>query len=147
MIKEFKKFISKGNVIDLSVGIIIGTAFTKIVNSIVNDMIMPIIGVLTAGIDFADIKINLIPLAKALGNDKIPAGGINMSLGLFINAVIEFLIIGFTVFLLIKFINKSKEKLEALNAKKDKKEKEEAVKKPDDILLLEEIRNILKRQK
>ncbi|HOZ54222.1 MAG TPA: large conductance mechanosensitive channel protein MscL [Bacilli bacterium] len=146
MIKEFKKFISKGNVIDLSVGIIIGTAFTKIVNSIVNDMIMPVIGVLTAGIDFADIKISLVPIARALGNKKIPDGGINMSLGLFINAVIEFLIIGFTVFLLIKFINKSKEKLEAITDKKEKV-KEEKAKKPDDILLLEEIRNILKKKK
>lgn len=146
MIKEFKKFISRGNVVDLSVGIIIGTAFTKIVNSIVNDMIMPLVGVLTAGVNFADIKINLVPIAKALGNKNIPAEGINMSLGLFINAVIEFLIIGFTVFLLIKFINKSKEKLEEIGSKKDKK-KEEPVKKPDDILLLEEIRNILKKRK
>lgn len=146
MIKEFKKFISRGNVVDLSVGIIIGTAFTKIVNSIVNDMIMPLVGVLTAGVNFADIKVNLVPIAKALGNKNIPAEGINMSLGLFINAVIEFLIIGFTVFLLIKFINKSKEKLEEIGSKKSKK-KEEEVKKPDDILLLEEIRNILKKKK
>lgn len=146
MIKEFKKFISRGNVIDLSVGIIIGTAFTKIVNSIVNDIIMPFIGVLTAGVNFADIKINLVPIAKALGNKNIPADGIYMSLGLFINAIIEFLIIGFTVFLLIKFINKSKEKLEEISSKKPKK-KEEEVKKPDDIILLEEIRDILKKKK
>ncbi len=144
MINEFKKFISRGNVIDLSVGIIIGSAFTKIVNSIVNDMIMPFIGVLTAGINFADIKINLASLAKALGNKSIPKEGIYMSLGLFINAVIEFLIIAITVFLIIKVINKSKEKVEELKKKEIKKEE---AKKAEDVVLLEEIRDLLKKKK
>lgn len=139
MLKEFKKFILRGNVIDLSVGIIIGGAFTGIVNSLVNNVIMPFLGVLTAGVNFKDIKIDLSGLAKALGN-TVPEDGVYMSIGLFINGVIEFLIMAVVVFLLIKFINK----LSTLN----KKEKEEKpVIKTDEVLLLEEILKEIKKSK
>ena len=139
MLKEFKKFILRGNVIDLSVGIIIGGAFTGIVNSLVNNVIMPFLGVLTAGVNFKDIKIDLSGLAKALGN-TVPEDGVYMSIGLFINGVIEFLIMALVVFLLIKFINK----LSTLN----KKEKEEKpVIKTDEVLLLEEILKEIKKSK
>jgi len=124
MIEEFKKFILRGNVIDLSVGIIIGGTFTAIVNSLVNNVIMPFMGVLTAGVNFKDIKIDLSGLSRALGNG-VPEEGVYMSVGLFINAVIEFLIMALVVFLLIRFINKLSilHKKEEKNLKESKKEK------------------------
>jgi large conductance mechanosensitive channel len=142
MINEFKKFIFRGNVIDLAVGVIIGSAFTGIVNSLVNNVIMPFIGVLTAGVNFKDITINLTPLARALGNtDATP----KMPIGLFINSIVEFFIIAITIFLMVKAINVSRDKMEALAKKKGKKSKEEEVKKPEDIVLLQEIRDLLKK--
>lgn len=140
MFKEFKKFILRGNVIDLSVGIIIGGAFTGIVNSLVNNVMMPFLGVLTAGVNFKDIKIDLSGLARALGN-TVGEEGVYMSIGLFINGVIEFLIMALVVFLLVKFINK----LFTMN----KKEKEEAkpIVKTDEVLLLEEILKEMKKSK
>lgn len=140
MFKEFKKFILRGNVIDLSVGIIIGGAFTGIVNSLVNNVMMPFLGVLTAGVNFKDIKIDLSGLARALGN-TVGEEGVYMSIGLFINGVIEFLIMALVVFLIVKFINK----LFTMN----KKEKEEAkpIVKTDEVLLLEEILKEMKKSK
>lgn len=140
MFKEFKKFILRGNVIDLSVGIIIGGAFTGIVNSLVNNVMMPFLGVLTAGVNFKDIKIDLSGLARALGN-TVGEEGVYMSIGLFINGVIEFLIMALVVFLIVKFINK----LFTMN----KKEKEEAkpIVKTDEVLLLEEILKEMKKTK
>jgi large conductance mechanosensitive channel len=145
MLKEFRDFIIKGNVIDLAIGIVIGSSFTGIVNSLVNNIIMPFIGVITAGVNFKDININLTPLAKILGNEVIPDGGINMSVGLFINSVVEFLIIALTLFIIIKAINISREKMESIIKKEDKK-KEEVIKeeKTADVKLLEEIRDLLK---
>ena len=90
--KEFKEFISKGNVIDMAVGVIIGSAFSKIVSSLVNDIIMPTIGIIIGGLDFTKLSIT------------IKESTINY--GLFINTIINFVIVAFAVFLLIKFINK-----------------------------------------
>lgn len=145
MLEEFRKFIIKGNVIDLAIGIVIGGAFTGIVNSLVNNIIMPLVGVLTAGVNFKDININLTPLAEVLGNKVIPDGGIYMSIGLFINSIVEFLIIALTLFIIIKAINVSREKMESL-IKKDDKKKENIIseEKKAEIKLLEEIRDILK---
>jgi large conductance mechanosensitive channel len=98
MIKEFREFIMRGNVLDLAVAFIIGAAFTAIVTSLVNDVIMPVIGLVLAGIDFSAI---VITLREASGDN--PAVTINI--GTFINAVIQFLIIAFVVFLLVKSIN------------------------------------------
>lgn len=98
MIKEFREFIMRGNVLDLAVAFIIGAAFTAIVTSLVNDVIMPVIGLVLAGIDFSAI---VITLREASGDN--PAVTINI--GAFINAVIQFLIIAFVVFLLVKSIN------------------------------------------
>jgi large conductance mechanosensitive channel len=100
MIKEFREFIMRGNVLDLAVGIIIGAAFTSVVNSLVNDIIMPPIGLLISGIDFSNITI----LLRAAEGDN-PAVTINI--GLFINAVITFLITAFAVFLVIKAFNEA----------------------------------------
>jgi large conductance mechanosensitive channel len=99
MLKEFRTFIMRGNVLDLAVGIIIGAAFTSIVNSLVNDVIMPPIGVLVGGLDFKDIR---IVLREAVG-DK-PEAAINI--GLFINAVINFLIVAFVIFLIVRAFNR-----------------------------------------
>lgn len=104
MIKEFRDFIMRGNVLDLAVGIIIGTAFTSIVNSLVNDIIMPPIGLVIGGIDFSQIAITLREAIPATADaEAIPAVTINI--GLFINALISFLIVAFVVFLLVKSFN------------------------------------------
>ncbi|MBZ0294291.1 MAG: large-conductance mechanosensitive channel protein MscL [Anaerolineae bacterium] len=103
MWKEFQKFIMRGNVLDLAVGIIIGAAFTAIVNSLVNDIVMPPIGLLTAGVSFEDLAITL----KAAEGDN-PA--VVMNIGLFINAIIQFLIVAFVVFLIIRAFNRMMER-------------------------------------
>ncbi len=117
MLKEFKEFAMRGNVIDMAVGIIIGGAFGTIVKSLVNDVIMPPIGLLLGGVDFADLFITLkqgvvagpyLTLASAQ-----EAGAVTISYGLFINAVISFLIVAFAVFLLIRSINRLKREEEA----------------------------------
>jgi large conductance mechanosensitive channel len=105
-IKEFREFAVKGNVVDLAVGVIIGAAFGKIVTSLVNDIIMPPIGVLTGGLDFSKQKYVL----KA-AHDKVPESAINY--GLFINNVIDFIIVAFAIFLLVKAINGLKRRQEA----------------------------------
>lgn len=104
MIREFREFIMRGNVIDLAVGIIIGAAFTAVVSSLVNDLIMPIIGLVTAGIDFSSI---VITLREAAG--ETPAVTINV--GLFINALIQFVITAFAVFLLVKSVNEARRRM------------------------------------
>ena len=119
MLEEFKKFILKGSVIDLAVGIVIGGTFTQIVNSLVNNIIMPIMSVLTYGIKFKELTIDLSFFAKIYGDKDVE---ILMPIGLFINQVIEFLIIGFSLFIFVKFINKTRERIE-------KKKEEEAKKK------------------
>lgn len=103
MLREFQKFIMRGNVLDLAVGIIIGAAFTSIVNSLVNDVIMPPIGLIIGGVDFSELVITL----KAAEGDN-PAVTINI--GLFINALIQFLIVAFVVFLIVRSFNRMMER-------------------------------------
>mgnify|MGYP003515650918 FL=1 len=106
MIKEFKEFISKGNVMDLAVGIIIGAAFTAIVNSLVGDLINPIIGLILGGVNFSDMFVDLSgtnPATMAAAKD---AGAAVFAYGSFITAIINFLIIAFVVFMLIKMMNR-----------------------------------------
>ncbi|WP_343713072.1 large conductance mechanosensitive channel protein MscL [Inquilinus sp.] len=136
MFQEFKAFIARGNVIDLAVGIIMGVAFTTIVNSLVNDIIMPPIGVLLGGVDFSNYFINLssthydsLAAAKA-------AGAATINYGVFINAIINFLIIAFAVFLLVKQVNRFMRKPEAKPAAPPRSE-----------VLLEEIRDTLRAQR
>jgi large conductance mechanosensitive channel len=109
MIKEFKDFIAKGNVMDMAVGIIIGAAFTAIVTSLVGDIINPIIGLITGGVDFSNLFVNL-------GDGEFPslaaakdAGAPVFAYGAFITAIINFLIIAFVVFLLVKMVNRVKD--------------------------------------
>jgi large conductance mechanosensitive channel len=135
ILDEFKSFATRGNVIDLAVGIIIGAAFTTIVNSVVNDILMPPLGMLIGGVDFSDFFINLsdgkyetLAAAKA-------AGATTINYGLFINAVIKFMIVAFAIFILVKQINRIAGK---------QKEEEAPKAPPREELLLEEIRDILK---
>lgn len=129
MIKEFKEFISRGNVVDLAVGVIIGGAFSTIVSSLVNDILMPVIGMILGGINFTNLSITI-------GDAKILYGS-------FIQNVIDFLIVAFCVFIFVKFINK----LSHLGHKKDKKEevKKEVVETELDVL--KQIRDELKANK
>lgn len=124
IIKEFKTFIERGNVIDLAVGVVIGSAFSKIVSSLVDDLLMPIIGIIIGGIDFSNLTIKV-------GDSIIKYGSL-------INNIINFFIISFCIFIIVKFINK-------LTSKK-KEVKEEEKKKSDEVLLLEEIRDELKKK-
>jgi len=135
-IKEFKEFISRGSVMDLAVGIIIGSSFTAIVNSIVTDIITPLLGILIGGIDFSSLEIVL----PSFFHDVEPPV---FSYGLFIQAVINFFIIAVCVFTIIKFMNTLKNKIEhELDIEHAEKNQPE---KPADILLLEEIRDLLKK--
>ena len=107
MLQEFKAFISRGNVIDLAVGIIIGVAFTGIVNSLVNDVIMPPIGVLLGQVDFSNMFLVLTkPGDYASVAAAKEAGAATLNYGLFINSVINFLIVAFAVFILVKQVNR-----------------------------------------
>ena len=109
MLNEFKAFIAKGNVVDLAVGIIIGAAFTAIVNSLVGDLINPIIGLITGGGDFSNLFIDLSGTAPATLAAAKEAGVPVFAYGAFITAVINFLIIAWVVFLLVKAVNKLKD--------------------------------------
>jgi large conductance mechanosensitive channel len=106
-LQEFRKFIARGNVVDLAVGIIIGAAFTSIVNSLVNDIILPPVGVLLGGIDFSNFFITLSRgQSYATIADAQKAGAATLNYGLFINAVIRFLIVSWVVFILVKQVNR-----------------------------------------
>ncbi len=107
MIKEFREFITRGNVVDMAVGIIIGGVFGKIVTSLVNDVIMPPIGMLLANVDFRSLKWTLTePVRDAADPAKIVTPGVSISYGAFINTLLDFLIIAFVIFMLIKVINR-----------------------------------------
>jgi len=132
LVKEFKEFAMKGNVVDLAVGVIIGGAFGKIVASFVNDILMPPLGVLLGGLDFKDIKATLIAATA-----DSPA--VTLNYGMFIQNVIDFLIIAAAIFMFIKAINSTKKKEEAAPAAPPAPSKEE--------VLLTEIRDLLKEKK
>ena len=130
-IKEFKEFAVRGNVIDMAVGVVIGSAFGKIVSSLVSDVMMPVIGVITGGVNFTDFKIVL----KEVHGE---AAAVTLNYGSFIQTTIDFIIIAFCIFVAIKAINK---------LKREKPKAEEAPKEPsEDIKLLREIRDELKNR-
>lgn len=122
-IKEFKEFISRGSVIDLAVAVVIGGAFTKIVNSLVDDIIMPIIGVIIGGINFENLMVTV--------------GTAEIKYGMFIQAIVNFLLIALVIFSVIKAINQFK--------KKEEEKPEEPAAPSEDIVLLTEIRNLLRK--
>ncbi|WP_050659464.1 large conductance mechanosensitive channel protein MscL [Gallaecimonas pentaromativorans] len=118
MLKEFKEFAVKGNVVDMAVGIIIGGAFTTIVKSLVSDVLMPPIGLLLGGVDFSQFFVVLKEGAKAAGpyatlSDANAAGAVTISYGVFINSVVSFVIVAFATFMLVRSINRLKRKEEA----------------------------------
>ena len=126
MLEEFKKFAMRGNVVDMAVGIIIGGAFGTIVKSLVDDVIMPPIGLLLGGVDFSDLFITLKDGATAGPYASVTvakeAGAVTLNAGLFINSVISFLIVAFAVFLLIKGMNRLQTKKEEPQAEPTEKE-------------------------
>jgi large conductance mechanosensitive channel len=108
MLKEFKEFAMKGNVVDMAIGIIIGVAFGKIITSLVGDVLMPPIGLLLGKIDFSNLFINLSGQHYATMSEAKAAGAASINYGVFINTVIDFIIVAFVIFLLIRQINKMK---------------------------------------
>lgn len=142
MIKEFKEFAMRGNVVDMAVGVVIGGAFGKITTSMVNDIMMPPIGMAMSGINFADLKLSIkdpvaavLDAAGAVITPEIPAVTINY--GAFINTVIDFTIVAFALFLVIKAMNKLKKQQAAAPAA--------PAAPPADVVLLTEIRDLLKK--
>jgi len=135
ILREFRLFAMKGNVVDLAVGIIIGAAFGKIVSSLVNDIIMPPIGLAIGGVDFTDLKVVLKPAGMdATGN---PIDAVTMNYGAFLQTTLDFLIVAFAVFMLISAMNRLKRKEEVAPAVPPPPTKEET--------LLSEIRDLLKK--
>lgn len=132
MLKDFKEFAFKGNVLDMAIGVIIGGAFGKIVTSLVNDLIMPIISILIGGLNFTDLKYVITPKHGDIAENAIAYGS-------FIQNVVNFFIIAFCIFIFVRLIEKFK--------KKEYAKVEEAPAKADDVVLLEEIRDLLKAKK
>jgi len=124
MFKEFKTFIMRGNVMDLAVGVIIGSAFGKIVTSLVNDVLMPLIGILLGKVNFTELSVKI--------------GSSTIKYGMFVQNIVDFLIVAFCIFVMIKIINK------VMNKKEDKKEEKPV--KTDELKVLEEIRDLVKKK-
>ena len=132
MVSEFKEFIARGNVLDMAVGVVIGGAFGKIVASLVDKLIMPFVGLLTGGVDFSKWSITLKDAAvDAAGNETAPA--LVLGFGDFVNTIIQFLIIAFAIFLVVKAANRVRKPADVVAAT------------PEDVLLLREIRDSLKK--
>lgn len=129
VVSEFKQFAMRGNVVDLAVGVVIGAAFGKIVSSLVADLIMPIVGIMTGGIDFSD---KTLTLREAVGDQA----AVLMTYGKFVQATVDFIIVAFAIFLVVKGINRLKRKEEAKPAAPPPPSAEEK--------LLTEIRDLLK---
>lgn len=129
MVDEFKEFAMRGNVVDMAVGVVVGGAFGKITTSLVNDVLMPPIGLLLGEVDFSDLSVVLVPAAE--GVDQVA-----INYGLFINNVINFLIVAFAIFVVVKGINSMK--------RKEEEKPEEPPKPSNEEVLLTEIRDALK---
>jgi len=137
MMQEFKEFAMRGNVVDMAVGVVIGSAFGKIVDSLVKDVIMPPIGLMMGGVDFSQLYINLSDIAYESLAAAEKAGAPLIKYGMFINTMINFVIIAFVIFMLIKGINRMKREQPAAQV--------EAPPTPEDIILLREIRASLNK--
>lgn len=132
MLKEFKDFAVKGNVVDMGVGIVIGAAFTSIVTSFVSDIMNPIIGLFTGGVDFSNLFINLSGTEYDSLKAAQDAGAATINYGLFLNAIISFVIVAFVLFMVIRAVNSMKKKAEEAPAEPPRQE-----------VLLTEIRDLL----
>jgi large conductance mechanosensitive channel len=136
MMQEFKEFALKGNVMDLAVGVIIGGAFGKIVDSVVKDLIMPVVGLFTGGLDFSNLFLALKPMPEGAAHtlDAAKAAGVPvLAYGSFITVVINFLILAFIIFQLVKFMNRLRHETPAAPPAP-----------PEDVVLLREIRDALR---
>ena len=136
MLNEFKNFAMRGNVVDMAVGIIIGGAFGKIVSSFVNDVIMPPIGMLMGNVDFSQLFVNLGDQEFATLSAAQEAGAATINYGVFINTILDFVIVAFAIFMVIRGMNKMK--------KKEEEKPAEPAKPSEEVLLLQEIRDALK---
>jgi large conductance mechanosensitive channel len=134
---EFKKFLIRGNVVDLAVGLVMGSAFAAIVTSLVNDIIMPVIGFATAGISFSDLKVVLA--AAAMENGEVVRPEVAITYGHLIQVIIQFILIGIAIFFVVRAINHLRDKFEKPQAAAAPQAK------PADVVLLEEIRDLLKK--
>jgi len=134
MLNEFKQFVARGNVVDLAVGIIMGAAFTGIVNSLVKDIIMPPVGKLMGGLDFSNYFFNLSGGTYATLKAAQDAGAATINYGIFLNQVLNFVIVAFAVFIMVKQVNRFRKKEDAKPAPAPRSE-----------VLLEEIRDLLKK--
>ncbi len=137
-IADFKNFAIKGNVIDMAVGVIIGGAFGKIVTSLVNDIIMPVVGLATGGINFTELKATLHEAVIDPTTQEVVREAVTLNYGMFIQNIVDFLIIAFSIFMALKVIMKFKKQEEAAPAPAPAPSKEE--------VLLTEIRDILKNK-
>ena len=141
MLKEFKEFAVRGNVIDLAVGVVIGAAFGKIVDSLVKDVIMPPIGLALGRVDFSNLfvvlKEGVQPGPYATVDTAARAGAVTLNIGLFLNTIVSFLIVAFAIFLLVKTINRLKRQQEAASPT--------PAEPPEEVKLLREIRDALKK--
>ncbi len=133
IVDEFKTFIAKGNVLDMAVGIIVGSAFTKIVNSLVADVITPVISLITGKVNFTNLKYVITEATDTTAENALMYGN-------FIQSVVDFLIIALVVFFMVKFVNKTKEKFEH----KEEEKTEEPPKPSNEEILLTQIRDLLK---
>lgn len=132
-IEDFKAFALKGNVLDLAVGVVIGGAFNKIVSSLVNDIIMPVVGLLTGGVNFKEFTVVLVEATES-------SAAVTLNLGMFIQNIVDFLIISLSIFVFIKVITRFEKK------RKDEVREVVEEKTPADIELLTEIRDLLKKE-
>ena len=138
-LNEFKEFAMRGNVLDMAIGVVIGSAFSKITTSLVNDVFMPLIGLLIGGVDLG--QLNLTLKAAVMDGDTVVKEPVTLGLGTFLSTVIYFILVAFVIFLVVKAINK----LHALGKKDEEPEPEES-ETPTAEELLTEIRDLLKEQ-
>lgn len=134
ILTEFKEFAMKGNVVDMAVGVIVGGAFGKIVSSLVNDVIMPVVGIATGGLDFKEHK--WILKEAVMNGDEVVSPEVAMTYGMFIQNIVDFIIVAFCIFMAIRFMNRFKKKVEETPAPPAGPTKEEE--------LLTQIRDLLK---
>jgi len=136
MLKEFKEFAMRGNVVDMAIGIVLGAAFGKIVTSFVKDILMPPLGLLLGGVDFKEIYINLSGQTYASLAQAQEAGAATINIGVWINTVIDFIIVAFAIFMVVRQMNKLK--------KKEEEAPEAPPEPPKQEILLTEIRDLMK---
>lgn len=139
MFQKFKEFAFKGNVLDMAVGVVMGSAFGKIVSSLVSDVIMPVVGFLTAGIKFEDLSFKLVPAISG-------AAPVEIKYGSFIQSVVDFFIVAVSIFLFVSIVSKAREKRFEFLKKKTDEKKEAEEKKPTVEELLSDIKGLLEKE-